>query len=88
MRNFQQIVESKMSPSVGDFLQSKIHEGFTVAADKLAQLGILNVEERIAVSSCIGDALQTFRDQLQEKAPTAANSAIPEEVLMQLTFGD
>lgn len=87
MRSFQQIVEGKMAPSVGDFLQSKIHEGFTVAADKLAQLGVLNVEERIAVSSCVGDALQTFRERLQEKAPSVVDSTIPVEVLMRLTFG-
>jgi hypothetical protein len=86
MKSFQQLVESKLETPIADFLQSKIHESFTVAADKLAQLGLLSVEDRIAISSCIGDTLQEFRDQITKKVPTATTTIIPADIIMQLTF--
>ena len=43
-----------------NFLNGRIHESFTVAADRLYQLGFLDTEERIALSKAIGDALEVF----------------------------
>lgn len=51
---------------IGDFLQAKIHEAFTVAADRLAQSGELSVEERIALSGLIGYLLSDFRLSVDE----------------------
>lgn len=46
--------------TVGAILQAKIHQSFTVAADELAIRGYMDVEERIGISSCIGDCLKGF----------------------------
>lgn len=48
------------SNTLGAVLQAKIHQSFTVAADEAAIRGYMDVEERIALSGLIGDALKTF----------------------------
>lgn len=48
--------------TVGTVLEGKIHESFTVAADKLYQAGLLGTKERIGLSGVIGDVLKKFRE--------------------------
>jgi hypothetical protein len=55
--------------SIGAFLTSKIHEGFTVAADRAFAAGYLTQEERIAMSDAITDALKTFTAVMKKKYP-------------------
>ncbi len=50
--------------TVGTTLESKIHESFTVASDRLFRAGILNTQERIALSGAIGDMLGNFRKKM------------------------
>lgn len=70
--------------SVLTFLASRIHESFTVAADRLSAIGFLTTEERIAISSCIGDALEVFSKVMKEKVPTAADIEVPIEVAQEI----
>jgi len=53
--------------SVKDLLQAKIHETFTVTADRLAQSGDLSREERIELSHLIGDVLSDFDEDFPEE---------------------
>lgn len=46
---------------LGEVLQGIIHKSFTTAADTFYIEGMLSTEERIALSSAIGDALEVFR---------------------------
>lgn len=50
--------------TVGTTLESKLHEGFTVASDRLFRAGILNTQERIALSGAIGEMLGNFRKKI------------------------
>jgi hypothetical protein len=54
--------------SVGAWLESRIHQGFTVIADDLYGEGRLTREERIALSGAIGDALDRFVARLEQAA--------------------
>lgn len=73
--------------SIGQWVESRIHRDFTVLADDMAGDGRLTREERISLSSAIGDALAAFvakveadapqlyaRDLWQDPADTAATS--------------
>lgn len=51
--------------NVADYLESTIHREFTVTADDLFGRGAINRDERIAISSLIGDALDVFRHGLE-----------------------
>jgi len=51
---------------IRDILAAMIHEGFTVAADRIAQLGYINQDERIELSKHIGDALGSFNEAISE----------------------
>lgn len=54
-----------MSVSLRNYLTSRIHRAFTVAADDLMALGYIPTEEdRIALSSAIGQSLSKFREQV------------------------
>jgi len=53
--------------TVGTTLEGKIHESFTVAADKIYQAGLLTTKERIALSNVIGDVLGRFRRQIEDR---------------------
>jgi hypothetical protein len=66
---FKESVLLEQSSSVGAFLTSKIHEGFTVAADRAFAAGYLTQEERIAMSDAITDALKTFTAVMKKKFP-------------------
>ncbi len=53
------------SPTLSAFLQSRIHEAFTTAADRLYALGYMGTQERIQLSSVIGDALRVFSEKVE-----------------------
>jgi len=50
--------------TIGTVLESRIHEGFTVAADRLMRSGVLNRKERIALSKSIGDVLRNLKARI------------------------
>lgn len=50
--------------TVGTALESKIHESFTVAADRIFRAGMVSVNERKALSGAIGDMLNRFRSKV------------------------
>jgi bifunctional non-homologous end joining protein LigD len=70
--------------TVSTFLQSRIHESFTRAADQLYAMGFLTTEGRIALSSAIGDALETFANLAQEKVPNISEVEVPVEIAMEI----
>lgn len=78
------VLEEKHDPSIKDFLQAHVHEAFTVAADKLAQMGYLTVDERIALSSAVGDMLEAFRTAAAEKCPVSAKTTLSSDVIQKL----
>lgn len=49
-----------------DYLEACIHQAFTMDADHMLQEGLISREERISLSSAIGNALDTFRSQVSE----------------------
>lgn len=55
--------------NAGNWFESRIHQDFTVMADRLFGEGYLTREERITLSSAIGDGLQAFSAYLEENAP-------------------
>lgn len=55
--------------NLGQWLESRIHQSFTNLADDLAADGHLTREERIALSSAIGDALATFASKVETEQP-------------------
>jgi len=54
--------------NVAEWLESRIHQDFTVTADNMFGEGRLSRDERIALSSAIGDALDAFRRGLEGQA--------------------
>jgi Sec-independent protein translocase protein TatA len=55
--------------NVGQWFEAQIHQSFTAIADNQFGDGRLTREERIALSSCIGDALDAFARKLALVAP-------------------
>lgn len=55
--------------NVGEWMEASIHRDFTMTADGMFGEGRLTREERIALSSAIGGALDAFRATLEAKAP-------------------
>lgn len=55
--------------NVGHWFESRIHAGFTEAADRMFGEGCLTREERICLSSAVGDALAAFAARLETDAP-------------------
>ena len=55
--------------NAADYLESIIHASFTTAADYLFQRGIINRDERIALSGMIGDALGVFSAAMDAACP-------------------
>jgi hypothetical protein len=53
--------------TIGTTLEGKIHESFTVAADRLFQSGAMNTKERIQLSGAIGDMLGRFRKSIPQE---------------------
>lgn len=54
-------------PTIRAVLESRIHQSFTVAADKLFGLGYIGREERIGLSSLIGDMLSAFGESIPKE---------------------
>lgn len=55
--------------NIGQWVESRIHRDFTTTADEMFGDGRLTREERIALSSAIGDALGAFVARLEADAP-------------------
>lgn len=55
--------------NVGQWVESNLHRDFTVRADEMAAQGQLTRDERIALSSAIGDALAVFVASLEASSP-------------------
>lgn len=55
--------------SIGQWIESRIHRDFTITADDMAGDGRLTREERIGLSSAIGDALAAFVSRLEADQP-------------------
>jgi HK97 family phage prohead protease len=51
---------------VGDFLSAMLHQSFTMFCDDLLMRGMVNKDERIAMSSAIGDALDLLSQGIPE----------------------
>ena len=69
-------VELDEAANVGEWFESQIHMQFTITADNSFGEGRLNKEERIALSSAIGDALEAFRESLKASMPDLYDRAI------------
>ena len=63
--NWLQLQEAR---NVGEWLEARIHLMFTEIADGMFGDGRLTRDERIALSSAIGDALDAFRAQVESAA--------------------
>lgn len=64
---------------LGEFLQTRIHKAFTIAADDLAALGYMDTKNRIKLSNIIGDALGKFADLCGEEIPEIAMQELNSE---------
>lgn len=68
-----QVLESAISVeesrNIGQWIESRIHRDFTITADDMAGDGRLTREERIGLSSAIGDALAAFVASLEANHP-------------------
>lgn len=74
--------KKSVDTTVKDYLVSRIHQSFTVAADQLYGLGIIKEQdERIAISSAIGEALTQFTEQFDK---TVENKVIPADIVKQM----
>jgi hypothetical protein len=62
-------ISTREAASLGAWLESQIHVGFTQLADGLYGDGRLTRPERIAASSAIGDALGAFVAGVEKNAP-------------------
>lgn len=78
---------ASVEPTIGLQLTSAIHKNFTMTADDMLKEGIIeNEEERISLSNAIGEALSTFRENVdpalynrQVYETTSANTEEAEE---------
>lgn len=55
--------------NAGQWFEATIHRDFTLTADNMFGDGYLTRDERLALSSAIGDALDSFRGSLEKAAP-------------------
>jgi hypothetical protein len=78
---------SNRRATVGNFLTSRIHEGYTVAADRALAAGLLTQEERIALSEAITDALRSFTDTMKSKFPRIYRREMEGDEAMKLSSG-
>ncbi|RLC86422.1 MAG: hypothetical protein DRJ03_08880 [Chloroflexi bacterium] len=62
-------VISPSPPSVIDYLVARVHRAFTVEADEMLAGGTVVQDERIALSNCIGAALDVFNATADELVP-------------------
>lgn len=70
----KEMTEGGPRQRLGDVLQGTIHRAFTMLADEWYIAGLLNRDERIAISGAIGDALDSL------------NEAIPEDVANRVCY--
>lgn len=68
---------AQKAATIGSYFEARIHQDFTNLADTLRGEGHLTREERIALSSCIGDALQAFNDAVASKLSPATQKRSP-----------
>lgn len=61
--------EVREARNIGQWIESRIHRDFTITADDMAGEGRLTREERIGLSSAIGDALAAFVTSLEANQP-------------------
>lgn len=64
IKNHAKPLTEDTSQSVRNFLESQIHQSFTVACDKLFALGLLDRDERIKLSGLIGQTLKQFGESI------------------------
>lgn len=64
-----QIVSTREAGTLGAYVESRIHLGFTQLGDELYGGGYVNREERITLSGAIGDALGAFVARVEKDAP-------------------
>lgn len=62
-------VEMREARNVGAWVESRIHASFTVMADDMYGAGRLSRQERIGLSSAIGDALDAFVAKVEADLP-------------------
>lgn len=55
--------------NIGEFFEAQIHRDFTNIADYQFGDGLISREERISLSSAIGDALNAFRSSIESNSP-------------------
>ena len=72
--------------TIAAFLEGRIHESFTVCADKLFQMGLMNRGDRIGLSSAIGDALEAFRKSVSEKTPDLTTKPMDPVIAQKMTL--
>lgn len=70
---FNEGLLSEQATTIGSFLTSRIHEGYTVAADRAFAAGYMSQEERIDMSDAITDALKVFTKVMKAKYPQIYN---------------
>ena len=65
------LIESALSEkrNVGQWVESNLHLSFTEMCDRMAAEGRLTRDERIVLSSAIGDALTAFHEKVDQEAP-------------------
>ena len=71
--------------TIGNFLQSTIHAGFTLAADRVFGAGYLTQEERIALATAISRSLQAFNQAMEQEHPQLRERTIPTSVALAST---
>lgn len=71
--------------TIGNFLQSTIHAGFTLAADRVFGAGYLTQEERIALATAVSRALQAFDQSMEQEHPQLRERTIPTSVALAST---
>lgn len=67
LSQWERETEGEKAANMADWLESRLHQTWTVLADDLFGDGKLARPERIALSGLIGDALETFHAGLQDE---------------------
>lgn len=78
-------IKGGKAATLATLLEASIHQNFTDLADSLRRDGHLTRAERIALSGCIGDALDTFNASLAAKLSPGVTSRSPWSDVEQAT---
>jgi len=70
---FEEDDEIEKARNVAQWFEANIHADFTQRADSMFAEGYLTRDERISLSSAIGDALTSFASTLEDAAPDLAS---------------